>query len=1076
MSKTRKKRRKMKPYQVKLRVIGVMSLIVSMLVLWLPVPSRAADTTEPQTEWQKEFDNSNVEPGTNTATDDNYIDLGKFVLPATSPDYTDDKKTSMKSATEVKIPVTAIAQHTGHNNLICIPRIGTAAVASDVFNGNSTLKMIDLTNVRFNESVSFEGLFKECTALEKVVFPTSANTSGVTRVKDMFLNDTGLKELDLSALNLAAVVNESDGEGMLSGCNNLIQIKTPKNISDSAKIKLPHAYQDEADLSKAYTELPTRTQAGADQSITLIPAVTKLEVDPSGKAIEVGDSFYLTISVDPVVEGNKTVSLSTNSAAVTVDNTTVEVGSNGKASVKVNGVVKGDARITASIQGVDETNNAKTLEATCDVTVTDILVPVNSVTIKSPGDATSVDINDTLQLSPEFTPTNPSDDSVQWSVSDSNLATITGGLLDPTGNGIGTVRVYLVTNDGGKQAYKDIDITTTKAFKEVIDNRKDTSNGTETKGNVSNPALTNDWYLHIDSLDTNNSSDKTVIDQINALLSAEGGFDKTSFFVLSKHNANPKVEGTTNLNDDFGTAVIRMALPGGMLAVPNHTFKQLLMYAYDGTSLTPINIARDSLGLNNGIGAVRFAVDTADSELATAYVLAMDPSTAVTPSGYLFKVTDNNAHAAQDAVSTNPTKAQTKDLYLVVNGITESASANLRPLVVADAALNAYPQKYYYDIYITDQPNLSKPSSTTPIDFGSVEITLPLPTGVTWNQGKLRLVSEHNGAMDKNEEPKIVENTTTGDIGVQFTATQFSEHAILYDPSAVSYTITTAHTGTGTTSVESGTGVTVTTTSNGNAIATVSGGNPVTVTATSGSGYHFDHWADSTLTTPITTQNYTFTPAENRTVTAIFVADTVTPTPTPVTTYTVTVERSPSGGGEASADKATPYTAGETATLTATPAAGWSFARWEEFGTHNELSRDNPYTITVDNDKHVTAVFVDQRDVAGAERTIDVNANVQVSVPPVEATVTVPDINANINVSIPDVNVYLNGAGGLTAVAGTSGSFIPVRIGNSIDMPRTGIGDIYRMLFAMLLVLSGTVEIMLSIPAKKRKAVHHRIS
>ncbi|MBQ6903641.1 MAG: hypothetical protein IJQ26_03885, partial [Lachnospiraceae bacterium] len=39
---------------------------------------------------------------------------------------------------------------------------------------------------------------------------------------------------------------------------------------------------------------------------------------------------------------------------------------------------------------------------------------------------------------------------------------------------------------------------------------------------------------------------------------------------------------------------------------------------------------------------------------------------------------------------------------------------------------------------------------------------------------------------------------------------------------------------------------------------------------------------------------------------------------------------------------------------------------------------------------------------------------------------------------------------------------------NAQNMPRTGSADMYRIIFVLLLVFSGTVEVLLSIPKKRR--------
>jgi hypothetical protein len=75
------------------------------------------------------------------------------------------------------------------------------------------------------------------------------------------------------------------------------------------------------------------------------------------------------------------------------------------------------------------------------------------------------------------------------------------------------------------------------------------------------------------------------------------------------------------------------------------------------------------------------------------------------------------------------------------------------------------------------------------------------------------------------------------------------------------------------------------------------------------------------------------------------------------TTYTLTVTVS----GQGSVDPPTgEYDAGETLSLTPTPAAGWRFDHWEGDATGD----DNPLSITLSEDMTITAVFVSFGDTA----------------------------------------------------------------------------------------------------------------
>lgn len=71
------------------------------------------------------------------------------------------------------------------------------------------------------------------------------------------------------------------------------------------------------------------------------------------------------------------------------------------------------------------------------------------------------------------------------------------------------------------------------------------------------------------------------------------------------------------------------------------------------------------------------------------------------------------------------------------------------------------------------------------------------------------------------------------------------------------------------------------------------------------------------------------------------------------TTYTITTAVSPSGAGTTTGDGT--YTSGASCTLTATPASGYSFVRWEKNGA--QVSTSASYTFTVSESATYTAVF-----------------------------------------------------------------------------------------------------------------------
>ena len=143
---------------------------------------------------------------------------------------------------------------------------------------------------------------------------------------------------------------------------------------------------------------------------------------------------------------------------------------------------------------------------------------------------------------------------------------------------------------------------------------------------------------------------------------------------------------------------------------------------------------------------------------------------------------------------------------------------------------------------------------------------------------------------------------------------------------------------------------TLTTTATPAAGGTVTGGgsytsgSTATLTATPASGYTFAGWSGDATGTSAST---TVTMNGNKSVTATF--QVIQPGK-----YTLTTLSSPLAGGTVSGGGS--YTSGSTATLTATPAAGYIFTGWSGDATGTASS----ITVTMDGDKNVTANFQQQ--------------------------------------------------------------------------------------------------------------------
>ena len=133
-------------------------------------------------------------------------------------------------------------------------------------------------------------------------------------------------------------------------------------------------------------------------------------------------------------------------------------------------------------------------------------------------------------------------------------------------------------------------------------------------------------------------------------------------------------------------------------------------------------------------------------------------------------------------------------------------------------------------------------------------------------------------------------------------------------------------------------------------LTTYPAGTQVTLTATANSGYTFVNWTEGT-TILGTNPTLTITMNSNRTITANFASS-----GGEQQTYTLTVVVNPQGGGTVTVSpQKTAYTAGETVTLTATPANGYAFVNWTE-GTQ-VLGTNATLSITMTSNRTITANF-----------------------------------------------------------------------------------------------------------------------
>lgn len=165
-------------------------------------------------------------------------------------------------------------------------------------------------------------------------------------------------------------------------------------------------------------------------------AVTGVSVSPTSTSIGVGGSATLTATISPSDATDKAVTWSSSKPSVaTVSNGTVTALSAGETTITV-------------------TTHDGGFTATCAVTVT-APIAVTGVSLNKP--STTIEAGQTETLTATVTPANASNKSVTWTTSDSDVATVAGGVV--TAKGAGTATITATTVDGGFTATCSVKVT-----------------------------------------------------------------------------------------------------------------------------------------------------------------------------------------------------------------------------------------------------------------------------------------------------------------------------------------------------------------------------------------------------------------------------------------------------------------------------------------------------------------------------------------------------------------------------------------------------------------------------------------
>ncbi len=77
------------------------------------------------------------------------------------------------------------------------------------FNYNTSLRTVDMTRAEMGEGTSLYTIFRNCSALETVLFPTNETAANIVNLDNAFLNDKALTNPDVSALVNVTNINQA---------------------------------------------------------------------------------------------------------------------------------------------------------------------------------------------------------------------------------------------------------------------------------------------------------------------------------------------------------------------------------------------------------------------------------------------------------------------------------------------------------------------------------------------------------------------------------------------------------------------------------------------------------------------------------------------------------------------------------------------------------------------------------------------------------------------------------------------------------------------------------------------------
>ena len=339
--------------------------------------------------------------------------LGNATITVTTVDGSKTAACSVTVQEGLKIEQTSVELGVAEEQTLSCTLNGSATNNAELVWSSSAATIVSVEGGKLTALAVGSAVITVKTADERCA--ASVSVTVVKRVESVSLDRTEITMAKGEQETLVATVNPSDASNkqvVWSSSNNIVAtvengVVTARNCGE---VTITATTVDGAKI--------------AECTVTVYQPVTGISLSVPTATINVGETYQLTATVNPMDATNKNVVWSSDSDVATVDQMGL-----------VTAVSKGTAVITATTEEGNKT-------ISCTITVQQ---PVTGVELDK--DSDYVSIGGTLTLTAMVLPEDANNKNVTWSSDDEEVATVVNGVV--TGVAQGEARIIATTEEGG---------------------------------------------------------------------------------------------------------------------------------------------------------------------------------------------------------------------------------------------------------------------------------------------------------------------------------------------------------------------------------------------------------------------------------------------------------------------------------------------------------------------------------------------------------------------------------------------------------------------------------------------------